>query len=45
MELRITKARVGRDVTEHLAADALTPFQADVPLAPAQDYAIPAVAP
>jgi anti-sigma regulatory factor (Ser/Thr protein kinase) len=40
MELRITKARPQRDVTEHLPDAALTPFQPDAALAPEQTYAI-----
>jgi hypothetical protein len=40
MELRISKARPQRDVTAHLAADALAPFHAEAPLAPPQEYTI-----
>ena len=40
MELRVTKARRQGDVTEHLPAAALAPFQQDVPLAPPQEYTI-----
>src|SRR5262245_33424274 len=40
IELRLTKHVTRGDVTEHLAAEQLTPFREDEPRAPEQEYTI-----